>query len=83
MFNQLQNFCKQFGLPEKQTLKNFKKTLKKPTKGSTVPKKSLQNSIVSLQSNTIGLPVDRSKNNKFLDFFSEINPRNEKNFIIF
>jgi len=48
-----------------------------------VPKKSLQNSIVSLQSNTIGLPVDRSKNNKFLDFFSEINPRNEKNFIIF
>jgi len=30
-----------------------------------MPKKSLQNSIVGLQSTSIGLPVDWSKNNKF------------------
>ena len=48
-----------------------------------MPKKSLQNSIVSLQYTTTGLPVDCSKNIKFCDFFPEINSLKRKNFIIF
>jgi len=48
-----------------------------------MPKKSLQNSIVSLQYTTTGLPVDCSKNIKFCDIFPEINSLKRKNFIFF
>jgi hypothetical protein len=48
-----------------------------------VPKKSLQNSTVSLQYTTRGLPVDRSKNIRFCDFFPEINSVKRKKFYNF
>jgi len=48
-----------------------------------MPKNSLQNSTVSLQYTTRGLPVDRSKNNKFCDFFPEINSLKRKKFYYF